>query len=46
MAESLVMAIVQPFFSIWRMHVLLEALTASSGMNTHQTAIKYNHLTK
>ena len=40
------MAIVQPFFSTWRMRVLLETLTVSSETNTHQTIFRYKHANK
>jgi hypothetical protein len=40
MAESLMMAIVQPLFFVWRMHVVYEALVGSSGAS--QTTIRYD----
>jgi hypothetical protein len=43
MAESLVMAVIQPFFSIWRMRVLLEALTAGNETSKHQITIRCEH---
>lgn len=40
------MAVVQPFFSVWRMRVVIEALTTSNETDTHQITIRYAHTTR
>lgn len=40
MAESLVMAVLQPFLSIWRMRVMLEAFAGTNEADTNHTTVR------